>query len=72
VAGSPRRELASQTDGMDLLLLGSRGYGPRRAVLLGGVSHVVVREAACPVIVLPRGARPGLSELFAPAAQTRA
>jgi hypothetical protein len=55
-----------------LLLLGSRGYGPLRAVLLGGVSHVVVREAACPVIVLPRGARYGIDELFAPAAQASA
>jgi nucleotide-binding universal stress UspA family protein len=60
MAGGATRELVSQTDGLDLLVLGSRGYGPRRAVLLGGVSHVVVREAACPVIVLPRGAS-GLS-----------
>jgi nucleotide-binding universal stress UspA family protein len=60
MAGGATRELVSQTSGLDLLLLGSRGYGPRRAVLLGGVSHVVVREAACPVIVLPHGAS-GLS-----------
>jgi len=67
VSGDPARELATRSEQLDLLVLGSRGYGPRRAVLLGGVSHVVVRKAACPVIVLPRGARPGVGELFAPA-----
>jgi nucleotide-binding universal stress UspA family protein len=72
VAGDPARELADQSAGVDLLLLGSRGYGPRQAVLLGGVSHVVVRKASCPVIVLPRGARPGIGELFAPAARASA
>jgi|tagenome__1003787_1003787.scaffolds.fasta_scaffold20919300_3 nucleotide-binding universal stress UspA family protein len=40
----------------DLLVMGSRGYGPHRAVLLGSVSGAVVRRAACPVVVLPRGA----------------
>jgi nucleotide-binding universal stress UspA family protein len=64
-AGTPSRELAAQSESLDLLVLGARGYGPRRAVLLGGVSHVVVCEAACPVMVLPRGARPGVGELFA-------
>jgi nucleotide-binding universal stress UspA family protein len=43
---------ASQT--ADLLVIGSRGYGPFRRVLLGGVSSAVLREAACPVIVTPR------------------
>ena len=70
MAGGATRELVSQTDGLDLLLLGSRGYGPRRAVLLGGVSHVVVREAACPVIVLPHGVRTGLDELLAVGARS--
>ena len=36
--------------------LGSRGYGPLHSVLVGGVAGRVVREAACPVIVLPRKA----------------
>ena len=48
----------------DLLVLGSRGYGPRRAVLLGGVSGRVVRRAACPVIVVPRAIEKPLEELF--------
>ena len=39
-----------------MLLVGSRGYGPMHSVLVGGVAGRVVREAACPVIVLPRKA----------------
>lgn len=67
LAGPAGQELASQTEGVDLLVVGSRGYGPRAAVLLGGVTHTVIRKAACPVLVLPRGAR-GLEPLFATSA----
>jgi nucleotide-binding universal stress UspA family protein len=58
VAGPPARELAGFSHTVDVLLVGSRGYGPARAVLLGGISHALVRDAACPVIVLPRGSYP--------------
>jgi nucleotide-binding universal stress UspA family protein len=40
----------------DMLVLGSRGYGPMRAVLLGSVSQRVIRHATCPVMVVPRSA----------------
>ncbi|HEX2411694.1 MAG TPA: universal stress protein [Solirubrobacteraceae bacterium] len=33
---------------------GSRGHGPMRRVLLGGVSSRLMRRAACPVVVVPR------------------
>ncbi len=45
-------------DDVDLLVCGSRGsrgYGPVRHVLLGGVSSRLVRRAASPVLVVPRG-----------------
>jgi nucleotide-binding universal stress UspA family protein len=42
-------------DGVDLLVCGSRGYGPVRRVLLGGVSSRLVRDARLPVVVVPRG-----------------
>jgi nucleotide-binding universal stress UspA family protein len=48
---------------LDLLVCGSRGYGPAQAVLLGGVSRRVVTEAHCPVIVLARGAQSSLEAL---------
>lgn len=38
----------------DLLVCGSRGYGPLRSVLLGGVSRRLIRRAACPLVVVPR------------------
>ncbi len=60
LTGSPGHELAEQSHSLDLLLVGSRGYGPLRAVLLGGVSHALVRAAGCPVVVLPRGVHTSL------------
>ena len=51
--------LARAEEGVDLMVLGSRGYGPVRAVLLGGVSTTVVRAAPCPVLVTPRSATGG-------------
>lgn len=38
-----------------LLLVGSRGYGPLRRVLLGSVATQLVRSAPCALIVTPRG-----------------
>lgn len=52
--GRPAEVLADQQ--VDLLIVGSRGYGPLRTVLLGGVSAPLVRDASAPVLVLPRGA----------------
>jgi nucleotide-binding universal stress UspA family protein len=43
-------------DDLDLLLLGSRGFGPVRSVLLGSVSAELVRQAPCPLLVVPRSA----------------
>jgi nucleotide-binding universal stress UspA family protein len=53
--GDPAEVLAAQADELDFLVLGSRGYGPIRRALLGGVSAEVMRTAPCPVIVVPRG-----------------
>jgi len=38
----------------DVLVCGSRGYGPARRVLLGGVSSRLLGHARLPVIVVPR------------------
>ena len=40
---------------IDVLFCGSRGYGPIRRVLLGGVSSRLVQRARSPVVVVPRG-----------------
>ncbi len=39
---------------VDLLVIGSRGYGTVERVLLGSTSAAVIREATCPVVVVPR------------------
>lgn len=53
--GDAAAELAEEASkGVDLLCLGSRGFGPLRRVLLGSVSSTVVRDAPCPVLVVPR------------------
>lgn len=59
--GDPIEQLLMLSYGVDLIVLGSRGYGPVRRVLAGATSHRVVREAACPVIVVPRTAEAPLS-----------
>jgi nucleotide-binding universal stress UspA family protein len=56
--GDAASELAAASAALDLLVLGSRGYGPVRSVLLGSVSRALARSAACPVVVVPRGAAP--------------
>lgn len=43
-------------DDVDLLVCGSRGYGPVRRVLLGGVSSQLIRRAQLPVAIVPRAA----------------
>ena len=59
-AGDALRELTTQ---VDLLVCGSRGYRPLRAVPAGSVTHAVIRKAQCPVLVVPRGAENALGGL---------
>jgi nucleotide-binding universal stress UspA family protein len=52
--GDPVRELVAATRSLDLLICGSRSYGPATTVLVGGVSKELMREGSCPVVVVPR------------------
>jgi nucleotide-binding universal stress UspA family protein len=54
--GDPATVLVDASRDADILVLGSRGYGPLRAVLLGSVSQAVIRRATCPIVVVPRSA----------------
>jgi nucleotide-binding universal stress UspA family protein len=68
--GRASEVLAAQSELVDVMVVGSRGFGPRKAVLLGGVTHGLIRRAGCPVIALPHGAQT-MEPLFA-AAETAA
>lgn len=53
--GDPALELVRACEeGVDLLVVGSRGYGPIKRVLLGSVSREVLHKAHCPVLVAKR------------------
>jgi Universal stress protein family len=53
LTGTAAEALALASKDLDLLVCGSRGYGPARIVLLGSTSHALVRRAECPVVVVP-------------------
>ena len=54
--GEPAEVLAEAASELDLLLIGSRGYGPVKGTLLGSVSARLMAAAPCPVMVTTRGA----------------
>jgi nucleotide-binding universal stress UspA family protein len=55
LVSTARDELTRVSQGLHLLVVGSRGYGPVRRTLLGSTSDRLVHTAACPVVVVPRG-----------------
>jgi nucleotide-binding universal stress UspA family protein len=52
VAGHPVQGLLAASEEAQLLVVGSRGLGALGGLVLGSVSHSVVRAAHCPVAVL--------------------
>jgi nucleotide-binding universal stress UspA family protein len=50
--------LGAFSEHVDVLLLGSRRFGPVRRLALGSTSEQVVRTAHCPVLVTPRDPAP--------------
>lgn len=53
VEGPPALVLLDEAQGADLLVVGSRGHGAFRGMLLGSVSQHCVTHARCPVVVMP-------------------
>jgi len=54
VYGLAGEELARFGDGLDLLVVGSRGYGPVKRLVLGSTTEYLERHAHCSLLVLPR------------------
>ena len=50
--GPPAETLERMSSDVDLLVVGARGLGPVKRLLLGSVSERVLRDAACPVLIV--------------------
>jgi len=59
VYGLTGEELAAFGDEVDILVVGSRGYGPWQRLVLGSTSDFLERHARCSLLVLPRGVAGG-------------
>jgi len=59
VYGRPELEiaLAAERMGANLLVLGTRGHGHGRALVVGSVSRRVIEASSCPVLVVPPSSR---------------
>ncbi len=57
VYGPARKELAVYGASLDLLILGSRDYGPIGRLLHGSTTHELAHTAPCPVLALTRAVR---------------
>jgi nucleotide-binding universal stress UspA family protein len=56
VYGLAGEELAAFGDELDMLVMGSRSYGPLRRLVVGSTSDFLERHARCSLLVLPRAA----------------
>jgi nucleotide-binding universal stress UspA family protein len=55
IDGRPAEVLAAESERLDLLVIGSRGYGALRATLAGSVAHELAGTSRCPLLLVPRG-----------------
>lgn len=56
---APALAQAARAESLDLLALGSRRRGPIASIALGSVSHVLLRDPPCALLVCPRGSGGG-------------
>ena len=55
--GRPADALLDLSEDVDLLLIGSRRWGPFSRVILGTTGEALLHDASCPVLVSPRPKR---------------
>ena len=60
LAGEPVQALtaAARADQISLLFAGSRGHGPLREALSGGVGGPLLRDPPCAFVLVPQGSHP--------------
>lgn len=51
----PAAALINASEGAELLVVGSRGRGGFRGLLLGSVSQQCAHHARCPIVIVPHG-----------------
>jgi nucleotide-binding universal stress UspA family protein len=64
VMGDPAWALSDLSRDADLLVVGSRGRGGFTGLLLGSVSQRCAERSACPIVIVPSGYVPSMSELI--------
>lgn len=52
--GDPGYEMRALSETLDLVVLGSRRWGPVARLVAGGVGETLVRDAGCSVLIVPR------------------
>jgi nucleotide-binding universal stress UspA family protein len=55
-SGRPADALLDLSGNVDLIVIGSRRWGPAKRVLLGSTGEALMHDAACPVVAVPRPA----------------
>lgn len=53
VVDSAGRALVALSQAVDLMVVGSRGWGAARSILLGSAADVLVHQSRCPVLLVP-------------------
>lgn len=72
LSGDCVERLTEASESVDMLVLGSRAYGPVHATMAGSVSLPLIERAHCPVLIVPRGAAPMLGPTEAERASVHA
>lgn len=71
VYGPAATRLAEEGAGADLLVVGSRAYGPLRSIMLGSTGRALTSESPSPLVLVPRSAnRARQEQTGAPTAAT--
>ena len=52
VFGDPAAEITKAAKNHDLIIMGSRGLGAIGEIVLGSVSHKVIKHTTCPVLIV--------------------